>query len=123
VIRSSLKEEQDFFNYNPPLDSFDVIISNPPYSIKDKVLKRLYEINKPFIMLLPITALQGKERYKLFRNGLELLVFDGRIEYHTWGNFLKTSKGICFGSAYFCKGVLPNKLIFRELKKFQRPLK
>ena len=121
-MRSSLKENQNFFSYTEPPDC-DVIISNPPYSIKDKVLKRLYEINKPFAMLLPVTTLQSVNRYKLFINGLELLVFDGRVEYHTWGNFKNPSKGIHFGSAYFCRGVLPEKLIFRELHKFQRPLK
>jgi hypothetical protein len=74
-------------------------------------------------MLLPVTTLQAKERFKYFRNGLELLVFDGRVEYHTWGNFKNPSKGIHFGSAYFCRGVLSEKLIFRELHKFQRALK
>jgi hypothetical protein len=122
VIRSSLKEKQDFFTYEPP-NGFDVIISNPPYSIKDKILARLYEIGKPFAMLFPVTTLQAKTRFKLFRKGLEVLVFDRRIEYHTRGNFEKPSKGIHFGSAYFCRGVLPDKLIFRELHKFQRPLK
>jgi len=75
-------------------------------------------------MLLPVTTLQAKGRFQLFdKNGLEILVFDGRIDYHTWGDFKNPSKGIHFGSAYFCNGVLPEKLIFRELNKFERPLK
>lgn len=121
VVRSSIRENQDFFSYAMP--ECDVIISNPPYSIKDKVLKRLYELNKPFAMLLPVTCLQAKERFKLFKNGLELLVFDGRVDYHIKNNFGYLSKGVHFGSAYFCRGILPDKLIFRELHKFQRPLK
>jgi hypothetical protein len=54
---------------------------------------------------------------------VELLVFDSRIDYHTWGDFDKTNKGIHFGSAYFCRDFLPEKLIFRELQKYHRPLK
>lgn len=41
VVRSSLKDGQDFFTYNP--GNFDVIVSNPPFNIKDQVLAKLYE--------------------------------------------------------------------------------
>ena len=122
VHRSSLVEGQNFFDYKPP-DNYDVIISNPPYSIKDRVLSCLYELNKPFAMLMPIATLQGKARFKLFKQGLELLVFDSRVPYHTQGDFEKPRSGVHFGSAYFCKGILPDKLVFRELNKFNRPLK
>ena len=40
VIRSSLAEGQDFFTYEPD-EHYDIIISNPPFSKKDKVLKLL----------------------------------------------------------------------------------
>lgn len=67
VIRSSLAEGQDFFTYEP--SEWDVIVSNPPLSIKDKVLERLYSLNKPFAILLPLNSLQGKSRYKYFSGG------------------------------------------------------
>lgn len=67
VIRSSLAEGQDFFTYEP--SEWDVIVSNPPFSIKDKVLGRLYSLNKPFAILLPLNSLQGKSRYKYFSGG------------------------------------------------------
>ena len=57
VIRSSLAENQDFLNYEP--DEYDIIISNPPYSIKDEIFKRLTELNKPYMMLVPLQTLQG----------------------------------------------------------------
>ena len=100
-----------------------MIISNPPFSQKDKVLAHLYELDKPFVMLLPVMAIQAKSRFKLFKRGLELLIFDGRIDYHTRGNFKESKSGIHYGSAYFCRGVLPDKLTFRELRKYKRPLK
>ena len=80
TIRSSLKDEQDFFKYEP--SSWDIIISNPPFSIKDKVIDRLYSFNKPFAVLLPLNSLQGKTRYKYFKQGIQLLSFDSRICYH-----------------------------------------
>jgi hypothetical protein len=122
VIHSSLKGGQDFFDYLPP-DCFDIIVSNPPYSIKDKVIERLYELNKPFMMLMPVAGLQAKKRFNYFKTGLELLVFNERIDYHTRGDFEKPKKGVHFGSMYFCKSILPEKFVFRELHKFQKPLK
>ena len=46
VIRSSLSDGKDFFQYEPD-EPYDVIISNPPFSKKDEVLLRLDELGKP----------------------------------------------------------------------------
>lgn len=70
VIRSSLADGKDFFTYEP--SEYDIVVSNPPFSIKDRVLKRLYELNKPFAVLLPLNTLQGKSRYKYFQTGILL---------------------------------------------------
>lgn len=68
VVSSCISENKDFFTYEPK--EWDILISNPPYSLKTKILKRCYEFNKPFVLLLPLPSLQGIERYKLFKNGL-----------------------------------------------------
>lgn len=62
VINSNI----DFLSYTP--NHFDMIITNPPYSLKTQFLKRAFELNKPFLFLLPLTTLEGKERHKLFKN-------------------------------------------------------
>lgn len=120
VVRSSLADGQDFFNYEP--DNWDIFVSNPPFSKKDKVLERLYSFNKPFAILLPMNSLQGKKRYNYFKNGIQLLAFDGRIDYHTWGNFESYRKGNHFSSAYFCRDLLPWDLIIEKLYKYNRKL-
>ena len=122
VIRSSIQEGQDFFEYEPQ-QNYDVIISNPPFSKKDDVLKRLYQLNKPFAILLPIGSLQGQKRFKYFKNGIQLIVFDKRIDYHTNFNFKNYTKGNHFASAYFCKDLLPKDLVLEEISKFEKPLK
>lgn len=121
VIRSCIQEGQDFFEYEPD-EEYDIIISNPPFSKKDKVLKRLYELDKPFILLLPLTSLQGQDRYEFFKNGVQLLAFDKRIDYHTNFNFDTYTRGVPSASAYFCRGVLPRDLIIEKLEKFDEPL-
>ena len=121
VVRSSLVEGQDFFEYEP--EEWDILVSNPPFSKKDKVLERCYKLNKPFCLFLPIPSLQSERRYNCFTKGLELLLFDKRIDYHTNQNFERYEVGNHFASAYFCKDVLPSKLVFRKLTKFQKPLR
>lgn len=121
VIRSSIREGQDFFEYEPN-EKYDVIISNPPFSKKDKVLKRLDKLNKPFAILLPLNSLQGKSRYKVFKNGIQLLTFDARVDFHTNFNMKTYTKGNHFASAYFCRNVLPKDLIVEKLHKYEKEL-
>lgn len=117
VVRSSLEDGQDFFYYEP--ESWDIVISNPPFSIKDRVLERLYDLGKPFAVLLPLTTLQGKGRYQSLKNGVQILAFDKRIAYYREQNqFLSCS----FPSAYFCRNLIPDSLILEELQKYNRPL-
>ena len=86
------------------------------------MLKRAFSFNKPFALLLPVNSIQGKARYKIFNNEIQLLSFDGRVDYHTWQNMQCTTKGNHFGSAYFCRDLLPTKLELRKLVKYDRPL-
>lgn len=60
-VISTRKENLDFLKDEPSFD-FDCIITNPPYSLKDDFLERCYKYSKPFALLLPITALEGKKR-------------------------------------------------------------
>lgn len=121
VIRSSLKEGQDFLEYEPNTH-WDIIVSNPPFSIKDKVLERLYSFNKPFAILLPLNSLQSKARYKYFSQGIQILSFDARVCYHKKEDMSVIQKGCPFATAYFCRYLLPNDLIIEELNMYERSL-
>lgn len=121
IVFSHIEDGKDFFKYEPP--NWDIIVSNPPFSKKDLVLKRCYELGKPFALLLPVNSIQGKFRVDLFLNyGLELLIFDGRVDYHTNGDKENYKKGCHFGSAYFCNKLLPSKICLEKLEKYNRSL-
>ena len=110
VIHTS-KNEVDFLKGKPNFD-FDVIITNPPYSSKNEFLTRCYEYNKSFAMLLPLTALEGKERGKLYREkGIEVIVLDKRI------NFMKEKKNVWFNTSWFCHGICDKLLNFEFVKE------
>ena len=108
-VIATRKEEFDFLK-DDPLFKFDVIITNPPYSLKNKFLKRCYELNKPFALLLPITALEGKERGQLYKEkGIELIVLDKRI------NFMKEKKNVWFNTSWFCYKICDKQLNFEKV--------
>lgn len=121
VVRSSLADGQDFFTYEP--SKWDIMISNPPFSKKDAVLKRAFELGKPFALLLPCNSIQGKKRFEIFNNQIQMLCFDTRVDYHTNGNMKTYTKGNHFGSAYFCRDFLPSKLELRRLVKYEEVLR
>ncbi len=111
VITTHLNTNFDFLKDNPTF-KYDIIITNPPYSLKDEFLARCYELNKPFALLLPLTALEGINRGKMFReHGIELLVLDRRCD------FLDNKKSNWFNTSWFCKNILPRDLIFEEMIK------
>ena len=61
VIGSDITRGFDFLKNNME-QHFDMIITNPPYSLKDKFIEKCYEYGKPFALLLPLTALEGIKR-------------------------------------------------------------
>lgn len=98
-------EGRDFLLDDIPSE-VDIILTNPPYSKKDKFIERCYKLGKPFGLLLPVSAIQGQKRGVMFsENGVELLVLNKRIDF--------TGKGSPhFGVAWFCNKILNEKLIF-----------
>lgn len=111
VITSHIEDGKDFFYYEP--EQYDMIITNPPYSKKDKFLKRAYELKKPFMFLLPLTSLEGIERGKMFnKNGIQVLIPNKRF------NFKPEKKsGAWFQTSWFCLGCeLSQDLNFVNLK-------
>lgn len=120
VVRSSLQEGKDFFEYEP--EEWDLIVSNPPFSLKDRVLECVYSFNKPFAILLPLNSLQVKTRYKYFKQGIQILSFDARICYYDKNHMDTVVKGSPFATAYFCRNLLPKDLIIEKLVTYDRPL-
>jgi len=124
VYFSHIEDGGDFFNFEKEfVQKFDYIISNPPYSIKDQVLEKLYFYDVSFLMLMPVPSLQSAKRVSLFKKyGLELIIFDKRVNYHQNNDLVNVKKGNHFGSMYFCYKALKNSINFETLKVFEKPL-
>jgi hypothetical protein len=114
---SHIDDNQDFFTTDTPPDTH-YIISNPPYSRKNEVLERLFELKIPFAMLLGVVGIfESKLRFNLFKkNKFEIMYFDKRIKYFQDYSDPKESKvNPPFSSVYICSGILPNQIVFEEL--------
>jgi hypothetical protein len=98
----------DFITVEPP--KFDIIVSNPPYSLRDQFLARAYALGKPFAFLLPVESLVGAARRTLFTEfGVQLLVPSRRIHFiSTDGAEFQPT----FATAWFCWRLLPADLLF-----------
>lgn len=93
VRQSDILTGQDFFIYEP--GRFDVLVTNPPYSLKYKFLSRCYDLGKPFALLVPVEVFGARAAQILFeRFGFEVIFLRPRV------NFTMPQKGNA-GSAQF----------------------
>ena len=108
---------QDFFNIDTP--ECDYIISNPPYSLKERILQRLFSINKPFAMLVGVVGLfESQIRFNMFAsNEFEVLYINKRIAYFKDYKEQIPSVNPPFSSVYICHKVLPKQICFEEIIK------
>ena len=102
VIGTDALGGYDFLTYEP--DNYDCIITNPPFKYKQEFLERCYELGKPFALLLPLTTLETRKRQELMRkNGVEIILFDKRINFETPNKVVKSASW--FATAWFTSGL------------------
>lgn len=120
VFYTHIEKEQDFFTYTPDfLNNIDYIISNPPYSLKAEVFERLFDIGKPFAMLVGVVGLfESKRRFNMFKdNVFEIMYFNKRVSYFKDYSDQKPSLNPPFSSVYICKNILPKQIVFENINK------
>ena len=99
---SVIHEEIDFFENNIG----DIIVSNPPFSKSKEIMKRLKELDKPFIIILPaikIFTSYIRENYK--DDKLQIIIPRKRIHFLKLidGKPVEGWKNACaFDCFYFC---------------------
>ena len=116
VIATHIDSGNDFFQ-NDYSKTCDYIISNPPYSLKTEIFSRLFELNKPFAMLINMQGIfDNKVRFNMFKqHEIETMWLSPRVNYikPNIGN----NSGVPFQSAYLCHDMLPKQIIFEEINK------
>lgn len=66
----TLPEKHDFLDKSLPLPEFDVLVTNPPFRLKKLFLQRAMELEKPFLMLVPLEIICRGYFQEALRHGL-----------------------------------------------------
>ena len=95
-----IHEEIDFYESNRG----EVIVSNPPFSDAKNVLKRLKELNKPFILIMPSSKLNTQYLRELFMNDLlQIIIPRKRIQFQKLVDGKPVESNNCnFDCFYYC---------------------
>ena len=98
-----------------PCNSIKSITHFKDILTKYNFIKRCYELDKPFALLMPLTALEGIERGRLYMEyGLQLIIPNRRI------NFITPNRGKSswFATAWFTHKLdLPKDMMFVEMER------
>lgn len=95
------------------------MVSNPPYSIRNKILERAFSFNKPFALLMNTNGIfDSKVRWDLFNeNYFSLFYLKGRVNYmKEYGKVEKSSPP--FQSAYITSMLFDEKIVFENSNLF-----
>lgn len=104
-----IHEDEDFFENNKG----DLVIDNPPFSLKKEVLIRLKELDKPFILIAPSMMLSYKYFQDLFSDNIQVIIPKKRIKFTHLSNLNFKNYTPPYASFYFCYRMnLPKDLIF-----------
>jgi len=98
--------------HEPDLDFFlhnkgDIIVSNPPFSKAKEILKRLKELDKPFILIMPCQKINTSYMRELFKNSkdiLQIIIPRKRIHFIKMlnGVEIKGKNQCSFDCFYYC---------------------
>lgn len=95
-------KEEDFFDCNYG----DIIVTNPPFSLKKEVFTRLKELDKPFIIICPCSMITAQYFRKLFHDAnIQIIIPRRRIHFiktDDEGNILPTDNKCNFDCFYYC---------------------
>jgi len=94
-----IHEDEDFFTSHDKHE-YDILLSNPPFSIKKKVFDKLKKIDKPFILIVPVSTITTKYFKDNFKNDdITIIIPEKRLQFMKNG---KQLKDCCFDTIFVC---------------------
>jgi hypothetical protein len=104
-----IHEDVDFFTH----DLGECVVTNPPFSELPRVLARLRELGKPFVVIMPCSTLTTRYFRDLFQD-IQVIVPRRRIQFRKLVDGVEVPAGRCsFDCLYFCWRLgLPRDVVF-----------
>ena len=115
VTYGHIENGQDFFDITD-FSLYDAVVSNPPFSKRQAILERLFEVGIPFALILNFNGLfDSKARWELFKaNQFELLVPLGRMHFFNKDGIGNSPN---FQSIYVCKNFFSKQINFIDSRQ------
>ena len=105
--KKCINEKLNAFDRIHPTN-YDIIISNIPFSCKEESMKLFFELNKPFIILMPIDTM-GSKWIKKYFDKLQFIIPAKRLHFEK--DNIK-GKGSWFDTCFYCYNInLKNDII------------
>ena len=114
VVHTHIATGDDFFETERECD---VVVSNPPYSLRTPIIKRLYALGKPWAMLFGMSGIfENKERVAMYKQyGVQVMYLSPRVQFIDPINHKVDNPP--FQSGYVCWNLLPKDLMFATVRK------
>ena len=107
-----IHKKKDFFNFEPK--KYDIIIDNPPFTLKKEVFTKLKELDKPFIIICPSSMINTKYIRDLFssskegnKDKIQIIIPRKRIQFIKDG--IEKNNRCNFDCFYYCYKMNLNK--------------
>lgn len=94
-----VQEPVDFFEN----DLGDIVVSNPPFSKCPDILKRLVELEKPFILIMPSSKINTQYFRTILKDKIQIIIPKKRIQFIKKVDDSSTLQNSCnFDCFYYC---------------------
>jgi len=94
-----VQEPVDFFEN----DLGDIVVSNPPFSKCPDILKRLVELDKPFILIMPSSKINTQYFRTILKDKIQIIIPKKRIQFIKKVDDSSTLQNSCnFDCFYYC---------------------
>jgi hypothetical protein len=116
-------QELGFDVIHQPVDFFEndlgeIIVTNPPFSKVKEIMKRLMDLDKPFILILPSSKINTSYMRAWKDKGLQIIIPRKRIQFEKYvdGKPEKDMKKACnFDCFYYCYKIgLPTDIVWLD---------
>lgn len=101
---NTIHEPIDFFD-DDTVPEYDILISNPPFSQSKNIMNRLYELDKPFILIMPSSKINTSYFRQWRDRNIQIVIPRKRIHFTKLvdGIVPDNYKSSCnFDCFYFC---------------------
>jgi len=105
-----IHKDIDFFSNNEG----EIIVSNPPFTMKKQILTRLKNLDKPFILIMPQNTINNNYIREQYKDQIQIIIPRKRIHFlkHGDDNIVKKCN---FDTFYYCYKInLKSDIIFLE---------